>query len=147
MHFVISSVSNNCSKSNSKFWMISTAPNNRVDRGKLSQWLFKKLYLLERSIGQILDVPVNANSFSVRYPVIASAALTRDRVFTFSSTEKKILFAQFSRNSTLRYECDETFSDECEFAARAKGEWCNHACQENIFRTSIVRNFISRGVK
>ena len=50
-------------------------------------------------------------------------------------------------NSTLRYECDETFSDECEFAARAEGEWCNHTCQENVFRTSIVRNFISRGVK
>ena len=27
-----------------------------------------------------------------------------------------------SNNSTLRYECDETFSDECEFAARAEGE-------------------------
>ena len=25
-------------------------------------------------------------------------------------------------NSTLRYECDKTFSDECEFAARAEGE-------------------------
>ena len=50
-------------------------------------------------------------------------------------------------NSTLRYECDETFSDECEFAARAEGEWCNHTCQQNVFRTSIVRNFISRGVK
>ena len=50
-------------------------------------------------------------------------------------------------NSTLRYECDETFSDECEFAARAEGELCNHTCQENVFRTSIVRNFISRGVK
>ena len=25
-------------------------------------------------------------------------------------------------NSTLRYECDETFSDECEFAARAEDE-------------------------
>ena len=36
-------------------------------------------------------------------------------------------------NSTLRYECDETFSDECEFAARAEGEWCNHTCQENVF--------------
>ena len=50
-------------------------------------------------------------------------------------------------NSTLCYECDETFSDECEFAARAEGEWCNHTCQENVFRTSIVRNFISRSVK
>ena len=27
-----------------------------------------------------------------------------------------------SENSTLRYECDETFSDECEFAVRAEGE-------------------------
>ena len=36
-------------------------------------------------------------------------------------------------NSTLRYECDETLSDECEFAARAEGEWCNHTCQENVF--------------
>ena len=36
-------------------------------------------------------------------------------------------------NSTLHYECDETFSDECEFAARAEGEWCNHTCQENVF--------------
>ena len=26
------------------------------------------------------------------------------------------------KNSTLRYECDETFSDEREFAARAEGE-------------------------
>ena len=37
------------------------------------------------------------------------------------------------KNSTLRYECDETFSDECEFAARAEGEWCNHTCQKNVF--------------
>ena len=37
------------------------------------------------------------------------------------------------RISTLRYECDETFSDECEFAERAEGEWCNHTCQENVF--------------
>ena len=28
-------------------------------------------------------------------------------------------------NSTLRY--------ECEFAAWAEGEWCNHTCQENVF--------------
>ena len=40
----------------------------------------------------------------------------------------------FRGNSTLRYECDATFSNECEFAARAEGEWCNHT-------------FISRGVK
>ena len=29
---------------------------------------------------------------------------------------------RLTNNSTLRYECDETFSDECEFAARAEGE-------------------------
>ena len=34
-------------------------------------------------------------------------------------------------NSTLRYECDETFSD----------------VKKTFIRTSIVRNFISRGVK
>ena len=49
--------------------------------------------------------------------------------------------------STLRYECDETFCDECELTARAEGEWCNDTRRENVFRTSIVRNFISRGVK
>ena len=32
------------------------------------------------------------------------------------------LFVYLIKNSTLRYECDETFSDECEFAARAEGE-------------------------
>ena len=37
------------------------------------------------------------------------------------------------KNSALWYECDETFSDECEFAARVEGEWCNHTCQENVF--------------
>ena len=29
---------------------------------------------------------------------------------------------KYIRNSTLRYEYDETFSDESEFAARAEGE-------------------------
>ena len=56
------------------------------------------------------------------------------------------IYFVFIKNSTLRYECDETFSGECEFAARAEGEWCNHTCQENVFRTIIVRNFISRSV-
>ena len=32
------------------------------------------------------------------------------------------------------------FSDECEFAARPEGEWCNHTRQENAnFRTRNVR--------
>ena len=47
--------------------------------------------------------------------------------------------------STLRYECDKTFSDECEFAA---GEWCNHTCQENVFSHEYRTKFyITRGVK
>ena len=38
-------------------------------------------------------------------------------------TRKLLSILSFMRkNSTLRYECDETFSDECEFAARAEGE-------------------------
>ena len=47
----------------------------------------------------------------------------------FIFLQKKFPMAE---NSTLRYECDETFSDECELAARAAGEWCNHTCQENV---------------
>ena len=46
-----------------------------------------------------------------------------------------------SFNSTLRYECDGTFSDECEFAARAEGEWCNHNCQENVPSDSYRTKF------
>ena len=68
-------------------------------------------------------------------------------IATLTSQSKKKPPWMCDENSTLRYECDETFSDECEFAARAEGEWCNHTCRENVFRTSIVRNFISRGVK
>ena len=34
----------------------------------------------------------------------------------------RFIFFLTTMNSTLRYECDETFSDECEFAARAEGE-------------------------
>ena len=75
---------------------------------------------------------------------------TAKHFLTFSMpnrSRKPPFFMSVSDNSTLRYECDETFSDECEFAARAEGEWCNHTCQENVFRTNIVRNFISRGFR
>ena len=68
-------------------------PGLVVTRGKLSQWLFKKNYLLERSIGHILDVSVNADSFADQCSVIASAALTRDRVLRFLPRKKKILLA------------------------------------------------------
>ena len=50
-------------------------------------------------------------------------------------------------NSTLRYECDETFSDECDYITRLRLVLQTHTRLENIFRTRIVRNFISRGVK
>ena len=68
---------------------------NRVDRGKLSQWLLKKNYLLERNIGHILDVSVNADSFAAQCSVIASAALTRDRVVHFLPRKKKIYYLNF----------------------------------------------------
>ena len=66
-----------------------------------------------------------------------------------NSKSKKTLLSRlwFFKNSTLRYECDKTFSGECEFSARAEGEWCNHIRQENVFRTSIVWSFILRSVK
>ena len=70
--------------------------------------------------------------------------------FSFFINEAELKHSIFEKRwkiiSTLWYECDETFSDEWEFAARAEGEWCNHTCQENVFRTSIVRNFMPRGV-
>ena len=43
----------------------------------------KVKYLLDHSIGYILDVSVNAKSFPVQCFVIASAALTRERVLHF----------------------------------------------------------------
>ena len=69
--------------------------NNRVDRGMLSQWLFEKNYLLERSIGHILDVSVNANFFRVQCSLIASIALIRDRVLHFLPRKKKIYWLNF----------------------------------------------------
>ena len=73
-------------------------PGLVVTWGKLSQWLFKKNYLLERSIGHILDVSVNANSFPVQCSVIASAALIRDRGLRFLLRKKNVLI-QFSRRN------------------------------------------------
>ena len=43
----------------------------------------KKNYLLERNIGHILDVSVNAKSFPVQYFVIASAALTEIKFYIY----------------------------------------------------------------
>ena len=55
----------------------------------------KKNYLLERNIGHILDVSVNADSFAAQYSVIASAALTRDRVLHFLPQKKKFYSLNF----------------------------------------------------
>ena len=55
----------------------------------------KKNYLLKRIIGHILDVSVNANSFPVQYFVIASAALTRDRVLHFLPRKTKFYSLNF----------------------------------------------------
>ena len=49
----------------------------------------KKKYLLERNIGHILDVSVNADTFAAQCSVIASAALTRDRVLHLVPQKKK----------------------------------------------------------
>ena len=70
-------------------------PGVVVRWGMLSQWLFKKKYLLDRSIGHILDVSVNANSFPVQCSMIASAALIRDRVLHFLARKKKIYSLNF----------------------------------------------------
>ena len=67
-----------------------------IDWGKLSQWLFRQNYLLERIIGHILDVSVNAKSFPVQCSVIASAALTKDRVLHFLPRKKKFIRSIFT---------------------------------------------------
>ena len=71
-------------------------PGLVVTWGKLSQWLFKTNHLLERSIGHILDVSVNANYFSVQCFVIVSAALTRDRVLHFLPRKKNFTHSIFT---------------------------------------------------
>ena len=48
--------------------------------GQVVTMALLKKYLLECSIGHILDVAMNPNSSPVQCSVIASAVLTRDRV-------------------------------------------------------------------
>ena len=57
---------------------------------------------------------METNTHAKNWPILEAQYLG-----SHSMTLKKI---QRGFNSTLRYECDETFSDECEFAARAEGE-------------------------
>ena len=51
--------------------------------------------LLERIPGHILDVSVNANSFCVQCSVMASAALTRDRVLHYLPRQVKFYSLNF----------------------------------------------------
>ena len=69
--------------------------SHTVDRGKLSQWLYWENNLLERSTGQILDVSVNTNSFFIQCSVMASAALTRDRVLHYLPRQVKCYSLSF----------------------------------------------------
>ena len=61
----------------------------------MSQWLYWEKNLLERSTGHILVVSVNANSFCVQCSVMASAALTRDRVSYYLSCQVKFYSLSF----------------------------------------------------
>ena len=63
--------------------------------GKLSQWLYWEKNLLERSTGHILGVSVNAKSFCVQCSVMASAALTRDRVLHYLPRQVKFYSLSF----------------------------------------------------
>ena len=70
-------------------------PGVAVNRSKLSQWLYEEKNGLERSTGHILDVSVNANSFSGHCSVMASAALTRDRVLHYLLRQVKFYSLSF----------------------------------------------------
>ena len=51
--------------------------------------------LLERSTGHILDVSMNDNAFCVQCSVMASAALTRDRVLHYFPRQVKFYSLSF----------------------------------------------------
>ena len=55
----------------------------------------KKNYLLERRIGYILDVSVNADLFAAQCSVIASVVLTRDRGVHVLPQKKKFYSLNF----------------------------------------------------
>ena len=69
-------------------------PGLVVTRRKLSQWLYREKKLLERSTAHIVDVSLNANSFCVHCSVMASAALTRDRVLHYPERQVEF-YSQF----------------------------------------------------
>ena len=53
------------------------------------------------------------------YELLKPGETVTEKYYSFQLNH---LAEKIQENSTLRYECDETFSDECEFAARAEGE-------------------------
>ena len=61
----------------------------------MSKWLYSEKNLLERSTGHILDMSVNANSFCIQCSVMASAALTRDRVLHYLPRQVKFYSLSF----------------------------------------------------
>ena len=73
----------------------------RVDRGELSHGAschngsLNKLFTRTQQRSLVLEVSVNANSFSVQCSMIASAALTRDRVLHFLPLKKKFYSLNF----------------------------------------------------
>ena len=73
----------------------SGRPRLVVTRGKLSQWLYRENNLLESSTSHILYVSVNANSFCVQCSLIASAAMTRDRVLHYLPRQVKFYSLSF----------------------------------------------------
>ena len=58
--------------------------------GQVVTMALEKNYLLEHSIGYILDASVNANTFYVQCSVISSAALTSARVLYFLPRKKNV---------------------------------------------------------
>ena len=63
--------------------------------------LLRKEFIRAQHRGHVLNVSVNDNSFCVQCSVMASAALTRDRVLHYLPRQNTILLSQFSRNKQL----------------------------------------------
>ena len=90
----------------------------RIDRGKLSQWLYWENNLLERSTGRILDVSVNANSFCIQCSVVATAALARDRVLHYLPRQVKLYSLSFHVIDIKRlFQCNKLlyYFEKCNF--------------------------------
>ena len=86
--------------------------------GQVVTMAFKKNYLLERSIGHILDVSVYAKFFPAQCSVIALAASTRDRVLHFLLRKQKFYSLNFHViNIEHLFQCNQLlyYLEECFF--------------------------------